>query len=32
LAGLEKNPWADYFTVQQEITEEMREKVGLLDG
>jgi len=32
LAGLEKDPWADYFTVRQEITEEMRKKVGLLDG
>jgi bifunctional non-homologous end joining protein LigD len=31
LAGLEKDPWAGYFSVRQVITGEMKKKVGLLD-
>ncbi|MFZ0930227.1 MAG: DNA ligase D [Syntrophobacteraceae bacterium] len=29
LAGLEENPWARYFSVRQEITQEMMEKAGV---
>jgi bifunctional non-homologous end joining protein LigD len=32
LAGLEKDPWAGYFSVRQQITGEMKKKVGLSDG
>ena len=31
LAGLDKDPWAGYFSVRQVITGEMKKKVGLLD-
>jgi bifunctional non-homologous end joining protein LigD len=29
LATLREDPWADYFTIRQQITSEMRKKVGL---
>jgi bifunctional non-homologous end joining protein LigD len=29
LAGLEEDPWAGYFSVRQEITQEMTEKAGV---
>ncbi len=29
LAGLEEDPWADYFSVRQEINEEMKKKAGI---
>jgi bifunctional non-homologous end joining protein LigD len=29
LAGLEEDPWAGYFSIRQEITQEMKKKVGI---
>ena len=29
LSALQEDPWAGYFTVRQEITEEMKKKVGI---